>query len=82
MHAVQTSMAMPMSRVRRMRSARIPKGNDPTSPMMIMAAGSQPMAASETWKECCIPSTACDSDCRSPDSRAMVPARATKGSQL
>ena len=84
MHAVHTSMAMASSHVRRTRSVSTPIGKAPSTPTMAMAKGSQPTALSETWKTCLMPwmpSTAWDSDWRSPDSSAVVIASATSGAQ-
>ena len=79
MHTVHTSMAPAKRIVRRMRSARMPRGKAPTTPTMAMAKGRKPTTESDTWKLCLMPSTACDSDWRSPLSSAVVPASAIKG---
>ena len=79
MHNVHTAMARASSKVRRVRSARYPKGMLPSTPTIVIAAATPPRAASLAPNSSRMPSSACDSDSRSPCSSMTVPASATTG---
>ncbi len=79
MQIVHTTMAITINVARRHRSASAPKGMLPATPTSTMAAPSHPRAVSLTPKSAWMPSRACESDRRSPCSRASVPASATTG---
>ena len=79
MQIVHTTMAITINVARRHRSASAPNGMLPATPTSTMAAPSHPRAVSLTPKSAWMPSRACESDRRSPCSRASVPASATTG---
>ena len=79
MQTVQMIIAPASKVVRLRRSVSIPMGIDPKTAIVAIATGSAPIAKSLTPNWSWMPSTACDSESRSPDSSACIAASATSG---